>query len=66
MLKGLITELDRRSDGQIGRHLFNESGARNDGVRIFLNGRDAHFLDKSETSLTDGDIILFLPVLAGG
>ena len=66
MLKGLITELDRRSDEQLGRHLFNENGTRNDGVRIFLNGRDVRFLDKSETSITDGDIILFLPVLAGG
>ena len=66
MLKGLITELDRRSDGQIGRHLFNQNGAQNDGVRIFLNGRDVRFLDKSETIITDGDIILFLPVLAGG
>ena len=66
MLKGLITELDRRSDEQLNRHLFNENGTRNDGVRIFLNGRDVRFLDKSETGLADGDIILFLPVLAGG
>ena len=65
-LKCLISELDRRSDGQIGRHLFNENGTQNDGVRIFLNGRDVRFLDKSKTRLTDGDIVLFLPVLAGG
>jgi len=27
-LKGLITELDMRSDEQLGRHLFNENGTR--------------------------------------
>jgi molybdopterin converting factor small subunit len=66
MLKGLITELDKRFAGQMNRHLFSENGAENHNVRIFLNGRDVRFLDKSETRLADGDIILFLPVLAGG
>lgn len=65
-LKNLIDELDRRFDGQIGRHLFIENGAPNDGVRVFLNGRDVRFLNRRKTRLTDGDIVLFLPVLAGG
>jgi len=65
-LKTVIRELDSRSDGKIGGLLFNENGTQNDSVRIFLNGRDVRFLGQSEPPLTDGDIILFLPVLAGG
>lgn len=65
-LKILISELDRRFGGKVGRRLFKENGAWNDGVRVFLNGRDVRFLGRDEPPLTDGDIILFLPVLAGG
>jgi molybdopterin converting factor small subunit len=62
----LLAELDIKLDGRLSKLLYNEDGSSNNMVRIFLNGRDIHFLDEKASTLGDGDIILLLPVLAGG
>jgi len=62
----LLAELDARFDRRLSKRLYNEDGSRSNLVRIFLNGRDICFLDKKALILSDGDIILLLPVLAGG
>jgi len=62
----LLAELDIKFDGKLSKLLYNEDGSLSNMVRIFLNGRDIHFLDKKAVTLGDGDIILLLPVLAGG
>lgn len=66
-LESLFAELDIKFDGRLSKRLYNEDGSLSNQVRIFLNGRDIRFLDKKETIiLNDGDIVLLLPVLAGG
>ena len=65
-VKGLITDLDLKFHGRLGKLLYKENGQQSDTVRIFLNGRDIRFLDQADLNLRDGDIVLFLPVLAGG
>jgi MoaD family protein len=62
----LLAELDIKFDGRLSKLLYNEDGSPSKMVRIFLNGRDIHFLDKKAVTFGDGDIILLLPVLAGG
>lgn len=65
-VESLLAELDTRFDGRLSKHLYKEDGSLSNRVRIFLNGRDIHFLGRNALALGDGDIILLLPVLAGG
>jgi molybdopterin converting factor small subunit len=62
----LMAALDMRLEGRLSKRLYNQDGSPSNLVRIFLNGRDIRFLDKKALILSDGDIILLLPVLAGG
>ena len=65
-VENLLAELDIKFDRRLSKRLYNEDGSPSNLVRIFLNGRDIRFLDKKALILSDGDIILLLPVLAGG
>lgn len=65
-VNNLIAQLDTKFHGQLGKILYKKDGQQSDTVRVFLNGRDVRFLDQPDPLLKDGDIILFLPVLAGG
>lgn len=62
----VLAELDIKFDGRLSKRLYNQDGSPSNMVRIFLNGRDIRFLEKKAIALSDGDIILLLPVLAGG
>lgn len=62
----VLAELDIKFDGRLSKRLYNQDGSPSNLVRIFLNGRDIRFLEKKAIALSDGDIILLLPVLAGG
>ncbi|HHV38337.1 MAG TPA: MoaD/ThiS family protein [Tepidimicrobium sp.] len=46
--------------------IYGEDGEQRPGLRILLNGRDIRFLDDEKLVLSNGDIVLILPVLAGG
>ncbi len=65
-VENLLAELDIKFDRRLSKRLYNEDGSPNNLVRIFLKGRDIRFLDKKALILSDGDIVLLLPVLAGG
>jgi molybdopterin converting factor small subunit len=65
-VENLLAELDIKFGRRLSKRLYNEDGSLSNLVRIFLNGRDIRFLDKKALILSDGDIILLLPVLAGG
>jgi MoaD family protein len=62
----VLAELDIKFDGRLSKRLYNQDGSPSNLVRIFLNGRDIRFLEKKAIALSDGDIILLLPILAGG
>ena len=65
-MDNVLAELDIKFDGRLSKRLYNQDGSPSNLVRIFLNGRDIRFLEKKAIALSDGDIILLLPVLAGG
>jgi molybdopterin converting factor small subunit len=65
-VESILAELDVRFDRRLSKRLHNEDGSPSNLVRTFLNGRDIRFLDKKALNLSDGDIILLLPVLVGG
>lgn len=65
-MDNVLAELDIKFDGRLSKRLYNQDGSPSNLVRIFLNGRDIRFLEKKAIALSDGDIILLLPILAGG
>jgi len=62
----LVDHLDHLSSGRLKENLFDRSAKFKKGVRIFLNGKDVRFLEETELVLNEGDVVLFLPLLAGG
>ncbi len=65
-LPDLVKILDYESQGALKEALYDEKGRIKKGVRIFLNGRDSRFIPQEDLSLQNGDLVLFLPLLAGG
>ncbi|HNR13364.1 MAG TPA: MoaD family protein [Thermodesulfobacteriota bacterium] len=65
-VESLLAELDSTFGGRLSKRLYNEDGSINNKVRVFLNGRDICFLGGKSVPLSEGDIILLLPILAGG
>jgi len=48
------------------KHLFNEEGKLRSFVNIYLNDEDIRYLQKSETPLSENDVISIVPSIAGG
>ena len=46
--------------------LFDESGALNRYVNVYLNDEDVRVLDGLDTPVGDSDTIMILPAMAGG
>ena len=65
-LPDLVKNLDYETQGALKETLYDEKGKLKKGVRIFLNGRDSRFLVEEDLRLNSGDLVLFLPLLAGG
>lgn len=52
--------------GDLKEQLYDEQGRIRSFVNIYLNDEDIRFLDKMDTSLSEGDVLSILPALAGG
>ncbi len=46
--------------------LFSEDGELNRYVNVYLNDEDVRVLEGLETEVTEGDILVILPAMAGG
>ena len=46
--------------------LFSEEGDLNRYVNIYLNDEDVRVLDGLDTAVSDGDVVVILPAMAGG
>jgi MoaD family protein len=46
--------------------LFDAEGELNRYVNVYLNDEDVRVLDGLETSVSDGDVVVLLPAMAGG
>lgn len=47
-------------------NLLDDDGKVRKFVNIYINDEDIRFMDKLETSVTDGDEVAILPAVAGG
>jgi len=64
-LRELIEHVDRAYPG-FAQRVMDERGELLRFVNIYLNDEDVRYLKGKETPLEDGDIVSFLPALAGG
>lgn len=54
------------SHPDLSKQLFDDSGALNRYVNVYLNDEDVRLLDGLNTKVNDGDTIVILPAMAGG
>ncbi len=47
-------------------HLFNEEGALRNFVNVYLDDEDIRHLQKQETEIRGGEVIMIVPAVAGG
>ena len=60
----LLKKLDAQYS--LGQYIYDEKGALSDNIRIILRGRDVRFMRPEEWTLKESDIVLVMPILAGG
>ena len=46
--------------------LFGADGGLNRYVNVYLNDEDVRVLDGLDTAVSDGDVVVILPAMAGG
>jgi len=61
----LIDNIDMKYPGFRGQ-VTDDSGELHRFVNIYINDEDIRYLSGKDTIVSDGDIISFLPALAGG
>lgn len=65
-VRQLLDEMIRRYPG-LRRELCDEQGQLYRHVHVFINGRDAPYLENGlETTLSSDDIVSIFPAVAGG
>ena len=50
----------------VSRQLFDDEGALNRYVNVYLNDEDVRLLDGLDTAVSGGDTVVILPAMAGG
>lgn len=60
----LIIRLSKEYD--LEKYIYKSENILRDDVRILLQGRDIQFLNSNDLILKEDDIVLIMPVLAGG
>ena len=65
-VKDLIEELIRKYGGKIRNVLYGENGTFDPMIQIALNGEKWIPSDRHDTTLRDGDTLIFMILLAGG
>jgi adenylyltransferase/sulfurtransferase len=48
------------------RHLYDEAGKLRSFVNVYRNDEDVRYLEKEETSVSEGDTLSIIPSIAGG
>lgn len=62
-IRDLINVLEKNCHPQID---LSKLGDENPNIKILVNGREIRYLDGLETRLKDGDVVAFIPPVAGG
>lgn len=61
-----LESLDKLSQGELSKIIFDERNELKRTINIYVNGRNIRFIKKLETDLNDGDEITVLPAVSGG
>jgi molybdopterin converting factor small subunit len=56
----------RRSQSAFYRNVCDETGAVRRHLNVFVNSYNVRDLDGVDTTLTQGDVVTFLPAVSGG
>ena len=64
-IRDLIADIERQYPGFAAR-ITDERGEMLRFVNVYLNDEDVRYLKGKDTPLSDGDVVSFLPALAGG
>lgn len=51
---------------QLKGHLFADDGKLRSFVNVYVNDEDIRYLQKSETPVSDSDLVSIIPSIAGG
>ncbi len=65
-IKDLIEELIRKYGTKVRKVLYGEEGTFDPMIQIALNGEKWIPADRHDTTLNDGDTLIFMILLAGG
>lgn len=61
----LIENVEAQYPGFAGQ-IMDQNGELRRFVNIYLNDEDVRYLQGKDTPISDGDVVSFLPALAGG
>jgi sulfur-carrier protein len=61
----VLKNLDAAHPG-FGERLFDDAGALRRFVNVFLAEEDIRFLDGTDTTVSDGQVLSIVPAVAGG
>jgi len=64
-IASVIDQLDQRYPG-FGGQLLTEDGQLHRFVNVYVNDEDIRFSGGLRTELSDGDVVVILPAVAGG
>ncbi|RLG04284.1 MAG: molybdopterin synthase sulfur carrier subunit [Thaumarchaeota archaeon] len=62
-IRDLINALEKNYRPKID---LSRVGEENSNIKVLVNGREITYLDGLETKLRDGDVVAFIPPVAGG
>ncbi len=65
-VKDLLEELIRKYGVKVRKVLYDEKGAFDPMIQIAVNGEKWIPADRHDTTLNDGDTLIFMILLAGG
>lgn len=65
-LKEAITELNAKYGKRFKNGVFDERGKLTRFINIYINGKDARFLNHLDTELNEEDHVSIVPAVGGG
>ena len=65
-IKSIVKELIEKEEFRDLQHFFTESYESTRSVLIFINDQDITVLGGMDSSLQEGDKVIFIPVVHGG
>jgi molybdopterin synthase sulfur carrier subunit len=64
-IQELLDNLDQNYQG-LKTEIVSPDGSLHRFINIYRNGEDIRYLDRLNTSVSEGDVISILPAIAGG